>query len=125
MQLNSVRSGVDDVREKLKLWALWLKGTEGMARLSCGSCVESIMKHTEEFGPNRPEFDQNDEPEALEVEVAMCKLKTFDRRLFKALMYEYYFELTNKEAAQRLKCSLPTFKTWRANAESFIAGRIF
>lgn len=113
--------GLSEARRMLKVWADWLRtGGRGLCR---GYPKASAFTHADEV---RGTCDQvsDDNPEALAVENAMCKLKCINKQAFMALIYEYYMELTNREASDKLKCSEKTYKHRRAMGEHFIAGKV-
>lgn len=113
--------GLNEVRAMLKIWADWLRtDNRSMAR---GYPQSSAFIHADEV---RQTCDQvsNDNPVALQVETAMCKLKKKNHNAFLSLVYDYLLELSNREAAERMKCSERTYKYWRSQGEHFILGSV-
>lgn len=111
---------IAEVRRLLKVWADWLRSYGG--GYGCRGYPNSVA-FIHAFEPREdntlPAFDNE---EAQRVERAMCALKAFNRRCFLALLYEYYAELTNREGAEQLNVSEPTFRAWRAYGENYVAG---
>lgn len=117
---------IDDqaVQKKLKLWGAWQANQHGAPKLKAMTSAEILMKSATDYRNNLPVFDENDEPEAKEVEKMMCKLLRFNDLLYKALEYEYSENITIKEGAIKMNCSESTYRAYRAYGEKHIAGQM-
>ena len=113
--------GLNEARRMLKVWADWLRtGGRGLCR---GYPKSSAFTHADEVR-GTADLVNDDNLEALAVENAMCRLKILNKGAFKALICEYCLELSNREAAERLKVCEKTYKHRRAVGENVIAGII-
>lgn len=110
-------NNIDDVRMILKTWADWVRSGTG-ENLSYPK--SSAFIHADEGRETSATYCSNEVAE--KVERVMCLLKSISPMLFQCLLCEYLYELTNQEAADKLKCSEKTFKNRRKEAEYFIAG---
>jgi len=108
---------IDDVRVLLRTWAEWVRTGTG-ENLSYPR--SSAFIHADEGRETATAISDNEVAE--KVERVMCLLKSISPMLFQCLLCEYLYELTNQQAADKLKCSEKTFKIKRKEAEHFIAG---
>ena len=113
-----VISHIDDVRALLKTWAEWQRTGTGQ---NIGYPKSSAFIHADEGRETCTANNSNDVAE--KVERAMCILKSISPMLFQCLLCEYLYELTIREAAERLKCGEKTYRLRRQEAEYFIAGK--
>jgi len=109
---------IDDVRALLKTWAEWQRIGTGQ---NIGYPKSSAFIHADEGRETGTANNTNTVAE--KVERAMCILKSISPLLFQCLLCDYLYELTIREAADKLKCSEKTYRLRRKEAEYFIAGK--
>jgi len=109
---------IDDVRALLRAWAEWVRTGTGH---NIGYPKSSAFIHADEGRETCAGNCSNTVAE--KVESALCILKSISPILFQCLMCEYLYELTIKEAADKLKCGEKTYRLRRKEAEYFIAGK--
>jgi len=112
--------GMEPIRQAIRRWAAWLREES----IGCRGYPKSVAFIHADEQRETAHHEVIEDEEVHRVERAMIALRAWNRRAFLAVFYDYYLELTNKEAAERLKTGETKYKQLRAMGESYVAGKI-
>ena len=105
-----------EVRSRLMAWGEWLRATS-----ICN--LNYPCKSTFVVTPGGRDADY-DNPEAEEIERIMLDIKNRHPMIYAALLQDYYYQSTNRDAAKRLQISEATYKSRRMVGEHMVSIRL-
>lgn len=125
MQIVEQVVNLQDARAALKEWGEYMRAPAG-DNSTCRGYAHTASHLGLGFDRHRVLAPITSKPSRKVERVIACidSLSQIDAKAYMALRLEYWEQLTNEDAANKMKVSVKTFKTWRTNGEYYIMGKL-